>query len=778
MSECLGIIDFCEKNNILWFPIWLDVNGKEKTLQTIKHHLYNGKPKQTDFTTLTIEQIKERQTLLQDNKWKNILEHIAMDTREIFHIDIDIENYNKGYDEITQITPYFKSTTKSYGKHILIKSKDFIPENKRIQMNNDDNDGVELLCGQWSYCPIENCVYNSDKEILELTYLEKMLKIEKQKSPKLKLELPISNSPKSVTELKDEDLSFDDKIFVRHVNNIDIKYINSYNDWIKIIWGIKNYNPSLRTEALNITKKSHHYKTDDYFEKIWNDGKDKGITKGTIFYYSKQSNISIYMEIQKENYFILADDLTDPFKTAGIISKTLKETLVLCKENWYMLNDKQLWKQQKEPSFYIINELRKYIDISNEKNTQKISQTEGEQKEKLIEISKFFLKSYKEISKPAFLNVLTKYLKTLLTDDYFADKLDNNKGQLAFQNGIMNLETKEFREGILWSDYITDTIQYDYKPSNYTYLKSVLKKILNNNEEHLEYFLSILGFSFIGQPDLEKSIYFMIDKTSGGKGDNGKTFYFDILHSLMPYYVYRSKATLIEKNNSKVHKQLAMLKQKRVVFLEEIPKDKDTNAELMKEISDGKKLENEIMFGTSETINVLFKLFALSNHIPKIDPTKESAVYNRYKQISFNSHFDRSGLRKEEDSDKLLFIADVKLADKIKQDHYNEVFNIVIDYAFQYYKKGLPSIPQQFLDDTKETQKENDLIAKWFDENIIEKSDGKLSLVEITNELKRDKKEIISWFKEKGYEFDKGLSFKNYKRGGFRGLEYNDCDET
>ena len=45
-------------------------------------------------------------------------------------------------------------------------------------------------------------------------------------------------------------------------------------------------------------------------------------------------------------------------------------------------------------------------------------------------------------------------------------------------------------------------------------------------------------------------------------------------------------------------------------------------------------------------------MFVLSNHIPKIDP-KETAVYNRYKQISFNSHFDRTGEREEEDPENL-----------------------------------------------------------------------------------------------------------------------------
>ena len=110
----------------------------------------------------------------------------------------------------------------------------------------------------------------------------------------------------------------------------------------------------------------------------------------------------------------------------------------------------------------------------------------------------------------------------------------------------MDLKTKIFRNGILASDYITKTIPYDYVKSDYKYIKSVLKKILNNNDEHLDYFLSILGHTMIGVPDLEKSLYFMINKTELSKGDNGKTFFFDILNDLMPNYVYKTKAELID----------------------------------------------------------------------------------------------------------------------------------------------------------------------------------------------------------------------------------------
>jgi hypothetical protein len=302
---------------------------------------------------------------------------------------------------------------------------------------------------------------------------------------------------------------------------------------------------------------------------------------------AKNSDLNKYkLWLEKYNvYYIDALDLEDPYKTAVTISKTLKSSLVLCSENWYMVNETQLWQKQKEPSFYIINELRKYIDVSNKKLVEKIEQTDDkETQDKLIEISKIYLKSYKTISNSSFLNVLTKYLKTLLNNSTFVQTLDANKGFLAFKNGIMNLETKTFRKGILSTDFITETIPFNYKKGDETklkFVKDVLLKILNNNVEHLEYFLSLIGYTFIGVPNLEKSIYFCVDKTSQSNGDNGKTFFFDILTTLFPNYVYKSKGTFLEEGNTKIHKQLVQMKGKRLVWLDEFGKKK-TNAELMK----------------------------------------------------------------------------------------------------------------------------------------------------------------------------------------------------
>jgi len=586
-------------------------------------------------------------------------------------------------------------------------------------------------------------------------------------------------------------------------NDVQVdKIIDTTNKYIDLLFKLGSNKNYKRTDWLIICGWCNSHATKDIFLKfvddswqkqaldMWNNIICKPIPIHWIETFAKRISPEIYKVWLKQwnIYFIMTNDLEDPFATAKIISKTLSSSLVLCNEKWYMLTEQQLWKQQKEPSFYIINELRKYIDESNKKIVYKISQCSGEEKDKLVEQSKLYLASYKNISQSGFLNVLTKYLKTLLTDNSFELKLDNNAGYLAFQNGIVNLETKEFRSGIQADDFITKTILYDYGKADINkiqYVKDVLLKILNNNSEHLEYFLSLIGFTFIGNPHLQKSIYFCVDKTTKSAGDNGKTFFFDILEHLCPNYVYKTNKSFFEDGNKKLHKQLAMMKGSRLVYADEF-NEKKVNAEFMKVIGDGLKIENEIMFGTSETINIMFKAWILTNHIPNID-AKEQAVYNRYNQISYGSHFDRTGNRLIENSEKLEFIADCELGDKIKTLYSNEIFELIIDYANKYYNHKLPAIPKQFKSDAEATKMKNDEYGSWFLDHCIEDANERVALKAIVISSGIHEKLVKEGMIRLGYKYNKDLSKlgkdeygKTYK-GGYVGCklipEENDEDD-
>jgi len=108
-----------------------------------------------------------------------------------------------------------------------------------------------------------------------------------------------------------------------------------------------------------------------------------------------------------------------------------------------------------------------------------------------------------------------------------------------------------------------------------------------------------------------------------------------------------------------------------------------------------------ILFGATELPRITWKLFICSNHLPTIRK-KESTVYNRYHQIQFGSHFDRTGKREVEDVENLLFKAIVGLGDKLKTEFTSEIIALVVEYATLYYTnlelydEGIPPAPKEF----------------------------------------------------------------------------------
>jgi hypothetical protein len=144
---------------------------------------------------------------------------------------------------------------------------------------------------------------------------------------------------------------------------------------------------------------------DEEKHKIFNSLKPYPIKIYYLQSLAKESNPKEYLKWQEkyEIYYISISDLEDTYLHHHSIN--VKNTLIRCNEEWYMITENNLWKKQKEPSFYIISELRKYIDESNKKVVFKISKTFGDEKEKLIELSKKYLNAYKSISNSSYINV-------------------------------------------------------------------------------------------------------------------------------------------------------------------------------------------------------------------------------------------------------------------------------------------------------------------------------------------------------------------------------------
>ena len=243
---------------------------------------------------------------------------------------------------------------------------------------------------------------------------------------------------------------------------------------------------------------------------------------------------------------------------------------------------------------------------------------------------------------------------------------------------MYNIKKNTFEKGIKDTDFSTETIPYNYNNSNdedKQKVRDILFKICNCNEEHLEYCLSILGFSMIGDPEKEKSMYFLI----GNKGNNGKSIIMNALADNLPNYFKKIDRLTFEEDYKKSYKNLISTKGKRIIYLEE-RSEKKLNIELLKEYSDGKSIEVEIMYGTTEKNNIGSKLFFCSNPTPNFKT--DGGIANRYKQLSINSSFEPSNTF--DDYETLQFKQNNNLQDELKDDLNYAFLSLLIDYAYKY----------------------------------------------------------------------------------------------
>jgi phage/plasmid-associated DNA primase len=698
-----SLVDFCEKNNINWFPISLTItDDKKKILNPINHELYKfQRPKNTDFKNEDIELINKRKELLKNDKLKKQLNLNAMwiDTSEVYHIDIDTPDYDYGFDHIAETTPYFKSMTKEYGKHILIKAPDFKPDSLRIQFKCE---GVELLCGQASYAPFE--IFNADKEINELTKIEEMLVIKKNKNTSNQNNNSTENKVKNVPNEKYSEL-------LAIIGNKG----HSRNTWLTLCsWFI---NHSTKEEFLDFVD----YEWKDDSEKLF-DSFSQNKRPCSIYALdniAKAKDEQAYVAWRrKHNVYISIETLNKGSNDiAQFVAPRLKQNLVYCNDNWFQY-DKQtsLWRITKRPDALVISHIQRDIDETREYILYKKNGTDDEKEKKsLAELERAFISYHCEVSKGSFVSQILKFLATYLFDANFEKILDNHTGYIAFQNGILDLKTLSFRNGLLQTDFLTKTIPYDYTPKNdddddVIDVKNALKKICNWNDNHLDYYLSSIGYALTGMSSREQKFWYLRGQTA----ENGKSVIFEALEKIMPNYVIKGTNTFLDKG-AELKKEVPTWKGKRILWLNEVS-TKMKDEDLLKAVCDGTDFKYNRNYATeAEKVSILFKLFCVSNN--SLTVKGDAGIARRFKLQQFNSQFKETNT--EDDYETLQFIGNKKFGNYLQEKGRDALLHILFTYSRDYIINDcLKPYPDEWDEEAKENLADNNKFSEWFNEEF------------------------------------------------------------
>jgi hypothetical protein len=451
----------------------------------------------------------------------------------------------------------------------------------------------------------------------------------------------------------------------------------NYDLWFKIGCILKCNGYTLETfEKYTAIIDANNPKT----EKTW-DGIDetRPISIYALDNIAKEINLGRYNEwfIRHKQYISIKTINKGNNDIAKFISKGIKDGLVWCNKNWIMYDERTyLWRITDAPNAKVCNYIQKLIDYSMETLIYKINRTESEDEKKILksiqagyETCRMLMADNKQNS------MILKFLKDYLNDDDFYSKLDINKYKIAYKNGILDLKTHEFRKGLLASDYLTQTIPYNYERADKATIDKIrleLLKICNNNKTHLEYYLSALGYAMTGDSMKLQEFYYII----GQKASNGKSVVFEALNDIIPCYCKKIESNSFEKKNSNLHKEIATWKGIRIGWINELTKA-EQDPELIKQVCDGTSIKYKVMYGISDMMAITFKPFIISNHSPTIDA--DAGIARRLKMFQMDSEFIE-GLESD-DFENCRFKRDSKFAELLRTEYKFALMDLIYSYS-------------------------------------------------------------------------------------------------
>jgi hypothetical protein len=458
---------------------------------------------------------------------------------------------------------------------------------------------------------------------------------------------------------------------------------------------------------------------------------------------AKERNLGLYNEwfIRHKEYISIKTLKKGNNDIAEFISKGLKEVLVYCNKSWIMYDNRtNLWRTTDAPHTKVCSYIQHLIDCAIAPLTYKLSKTENSnEKESLNEKLSLYVNMRVAMADNKDLSMILKLLKDYLNDSEFFSKLDINKYGVAYKNGILDLKTLQFREGILPSDMLTKTIPYNYQKATDDEIAKIrleILKICNYNETHLEYYLSALGYAMTGDSMKLQEFYYII----GQKASNGKSVIFEALGDIVPCYVSKIESNSFEKKNTTLHKEIATWKGIRIGWVNELSKA-EQDPEILKDISDGVSIKYKVMYGISDLMPITFKPFIVSNNSPTIDADK--GIARRLRMFQMDSEFIDE--LEEDNFEKCQFKKDNRFGDALRTTHKFALMDLIYSYSKKFIDNGfkLTAYPSEWESVKKECISDNNEFAEFVLEHFEFGEAFEISEYSLKQFLKFHKKEKI-----------------------------------
>ena len=538
----------------------------------------------------------------------------------------------------------------------------------------------------------------------------------------------------------------------------------SYNEWIRLGFALKNTNDLLFVTWILVSSKADNFdytSIPDLYEKWCKiERKTDGhmLTSKSIIYWAKESNPSEYAEIKKKtlSYYVgVAVENDNDREIAQVLYQLASERFVCASLNshtqiWYEFEgnrwvlDKglRIRKSGISEDLYEVFYLE-HVDLQNViQNLTNAANLEDNEYVNMIRKNKAVTGIMTKCHNNTQKNHIAKEAAELFWDRDFSEKLDQDKYTLGFANGVVNLQTGEFREGRPL-DYISKCTGIDYypdvimsKPENQTYQAEIVDFMtkLFPDEELREYVWEHLSSSLIGA---NFSQTFNIYK---GSGSNGKSLLTELMsHCLGEYCNPTAPVGIITSKRQSVggtSSELYALKSVRYAVFQEPTKGMVLNEGALKEMTGDAKIQARELYCTSTSFNQMFTLAVCTNVLFEIK-SQDEGTWRRLRIIEFKSNFknedEYNSMSAKAKASKYIYKKDPTLKEKLPM--WAPVFmRMLVNRAVK--NQGIVKDCDMVLAETNKYRLKQDVIGQFADEKLTLCEEGRISKLELSQTWK------------------------------------------
>lgn len=507
---------------------------------------------------------------------------------------------------------------------------------------------------------------------------------------------------------------------------MSVKRATEYDGWIRVGWALHGVSPRLYNLFAYFSKKAPNFDEYGCFQ-VWNKAnrEKSGLTIASLNMWAKQDDPDGYQQIRYARLQELIIKIENPNHDdiANVIVEMYKDIYkcVSIKGNsWYEFQDHRWVPVDSAYTLQekIASEVTKEFDGLGGYFFSNKDKGDGfDRDNKRNQLMKLFA-TIQKLKDQNYGATLIKTCARKMYDSKFEESLNSNPYLIGFENGVYDLKTMSFREGVP-DDRLTLSTNYDYIDFEeddplISEIEDFLYKL--QPKEHIREYVMRLFASFLDGRNKDQQF-----RLFTGSGSNGKSKLIDLLDITMGKYSGALPSEVLTVRNNNPNGATPYLADKmgmRFLVIQEPEGDATIQVGKMKGLTGGDAVPARKLFGDPFTYRPQFKIILVCNKKPKI-PADDGGTWRRIRDVQFKSKFVG---RDKVNEDKHHYLRDETIDEKLVDWAPAFMWMLINQYYPKYIKNpkeggGLQE-PEEVTAASEQYRKDSDVFHEFLAEMV------------------------------------------------------------